>query len=282
MQNKLLPWCVALGLMMTLALESAVAQSRAPGSIKATAVKGTVTVKEANGSTSSVSNDQALSQGETVMTSYSSSVVLVFSNGASINLGSDSELVISEFTQDPIDSSVNPAALKTEPTTSVTSLKLNKGDLTGSVKKLNYAKGSTFTVNTPVGAAGIRGTVFHLVYTVDSAGKASFKLVTLEGVVVASNGAISTPVDVGSGKEVTFEVDVDTATGELKSPPSVVNPGTASSSELATISSTLQAIIEATPIDTTTTTTTDTGSTGSNDTTQPPNTTPGAGGTTQG
>lgn len=282
MQNKLLPWCVALGLMMTLALESVVAQTRAPGQIRATAIKGTVTVKSATGASASVANDQTLSQGSTVSTGHYSSAVLVFSNGAALTLGADTELAIDEFTQEKFDAGINPAKLKSEPSTSVTSLKLNSGTLTGNVKKLNYGKGSSFTVNTPVGAAGIRGTSFQLTYVVDADGKGSFSIVTTEGSIVVQGQAFAAPVDVAAGKEVKFTIDVDTTTGKIKGDPLSVIVVSASPAEVAAITAKLQEMID------TVTLPTDAGSTNNNDKTDtsdkgttdivtPPSTTPAAG-----
>lgn len=225
--------------MMTLALQSSFAQTRAPGEIRASAVKGSVSIKNKDGSIATIKNDQTLPQGAVISTTKGSSVVIGFSNGASLNLGGESELVIDEYLQESYDTS-KPISAKAEPSTSTTKLQLNKGELVGSVKKLNYAKGSTFTVNTPVGAAGIRGTIFRLIFTVDSKGKGHYSLVTLEGVVVFTSPKIKVPKSVEAGKEVEFEVDIDEATGEIKSMPTVIDAKDASSQDLAEITEAFQ------------------------------------------
>ena len=57
--------------------------------------------------------------------------------------------------------------MKQEPGTSVTKLNLTRGELVGRVVHLNVDKGSEFTVRTPVGAAGIRGTIFRIIFRPD-------------------------------------------------------------------------------------------------------------------
>jgi hypothetical protein len=151
-----------------------------------------------------------ISQGSIVTTGKGSSVVLIFSNGATLSLGTDSALDIETFTQDPFKSAIS-GTMTAEPTTSTTKLNLTKGELVSKVAKLNTSRGSTFNVATPVGAAGIRGTVFRIVYRPDGAGHATFSLVTLEGrvVVTLAKGVVTAPpVEVTAGKEVAVTVDV--------------------------------------------------------------------------
>jgi hypothetical protein len=62
-----------------------------------------------------------------------------------------------------------------------------------------------------VGAAGIRGTVFRIIYRVDAAtGTASYSLVALEGRVrvTLATGTVSAPVDVSAGNEVKVSAKV--------------------------------------------------------------------------
>lgn len=118
-----------------------------------------------------------------VVTAQGASVVLVFSSGASTQLGSDTDLLIEEFLQDPFAATVKVAEMTGEPSPSRTKLMLNKGELVGNVKKLKYEQGSTFTVQTPVGAAGIRGTTFRIVFRPNGTGQAFFTLTTATGQV---------------------------------------------------------------------------------------------------
>ena len=78
--------------------------------------------------------------------------------------------------------------------------------MVGDVKKLNTAGGSSYNIKTPVGAAGIRGTIYRIVFRPDSNGKAFFQIQTAEGLVVME-GVTNTDVPVAEGKEVVVEID---------------------------------------------------------------------------
>ena len=108
-------------------------------------------------------------------------MVLAFSNGATTHLGAETELIVEEFLQDPFANAVALRDVTEEPSQSRTRLRLNRGELTGKVAKLKHDKGSTFVVETPVGAAGIRGTTFRIVFTPNGTGQAFFQLSTVEG-----------------------------------------------------------------------------------------------------
>jgi len=107
--------------------------------------------------------------------------VLVFSNGPR-SASAGFKVSVDEFTQDPFAEDVKLSELKEEPTKSHTKLRMTYGELVGNVKHLN-AK-STFDVQTPVGAAGIRGTTFRLVYRPSGNGQAFFTLSTASGTVI--------------------------------------------------------------------------------------------------
>ncbi len=172
-----------------------------------------------DGSTITVVNGTELSQGYVVNTDRNSSVVLIFSNGATLNLAQDTSLMIDEFTQDPFAEEISISQLTAEPSASQTRLNLSRGELVGNVKKLNYDAGSRFDVQTPVGAAGIRGTIFRIVYRPDGSGKAFFSLTTVEGNVVLAAGTVNLPSDTSVSDnqevEVLIDVTVDPITGAL-------------------------------------------------------------------
>ena len=185
------------------------ATAQPAGKIVAKRAKGTVThTVKATKATAPLTDDLEISEGTVVHTAKESSVVLLFSNGATINLGPDSELDIEQFTQDPFASVYEPSKSEKEPTVSKTKLNLTRGELVGQVKKLNKAGGSDFTVGTPVGAAGIRGTTFRIVFKPTSDGKYTFTLTTIEGhveVTLASGTVNAPPVSVTDNKEVVVE-----------------------------------------------------------------------------
>jgi hypothetical protein len=150
------------------------------GEIKAAKVTGSVSVKVAD-QTRDLHNGDSVEQNATVITALNSSVVLVFSNGATTQLGADTVMTVEQFLQDPFAQDQKVADMQEEPTRSTTKLNLTKGELVGKVVHLKHDKGSTFTVQTPVGAAGIRGTTFRIVFRPQGTGLAFFALSTVEG-----------------------------------------------------------------------------------------------------
>lgn len=177
------------------------------GSIKAARVQGEVLKLAADGTSAPLKDGDLVTEADTVTTGKGASVVLVFGNGSSVRLGADSRLAIEEFKMDPLDQPIsNPAALTEEPNRSKTTLNLSYGEMVGDVKKLNTAGGSSYNIKTPVGAAGIRGTIYRIVFRPDSNGKAFFQIQTAEGLVVME-GVTNTDVPVAEGKEVVVEID---------------------------------------------------------------------------
>ncbi len=175
------------------------------GNIKAARVQGEVIKLAADGSTAPLKDGDLVTETDTVTTGKGASVVLVFSNGSSVRLGAESRLAIEEFKMDPLDEPIsNPSALTQEPNKSKTTLNLSYGEMVGDVKKLNTS--SSYSIKTPVGAAGIRGTIYRIVFRPDSNGKAFFQIQTAEGLVVME-GVTNADVPVAEGKEVVVEID---------------------------------------------------------------------------
>ncbi|MBS0631833.1 MAG: FecR domain-containing protein [Verrucomicrobia bacterium] len=214
--NKLFAWFLCCAVAALLAASSASAQdkTRVPGHIVAAKVTGTVTATNTTDKkTAELKTNDILFQNYVINTGANSSVILVFSNGATLNIGAESSLSIDEYLQDPLDKELALSDLKEEPNSSVTKLNLTRGELVGNVKHLHEDRGSSFTVNTPVGAAGIRGTTFRIVFHPDSTGKIFFTLSTAEGRVLlsgqapASGAAAQEIASVSTGKEVVINVD---------------------------------------------------------------------------
>lgn len=221
MHQRFLPWLLVCALFATLAAHVQAVPTQ-PGKIlvaKADHVK-----KWVKGQSFELKVDDVVEQSATVRTEKNGSAILLFSNGATAKLGGDSELVIDEFLQDPFSDQLKVATLDKEPTVSRTKLSLNRGELVGDVK-IRYDEGSEFTVQTPVGAAGIRGTVFRIVFRPDSNGKAFFQLTTASGNVNYTsstqgqgNGNVppgttaqgTANVGVPQGQEIVINVDVTT------------------------------------------------------------------------
>ncbi len=219
MHKKLLTWVFLIALA-GLPTVDALAQGSEAGQIILARVTGQVTLtNKADGSTRPAVNDERITAGIIVSTAAESSLVLIFSNGSTINLRGDSVLDIEQFLQDPFSKDFRMAEATTEPSVSTTRLKLSRGELIGNVKTLNTNAGSSFTVDTPVGAAGIRGTTFRIVFRPDGTGRAFFSITTVEGNVVLSQGAVDIPVAAinDQAQEIAIEIDVqtDANTGEI-------------------------------------------------------------------
>lgn len=189
------------------------------GRILVAKVEGHVLKVLADGSTAAVSAGGDLTEKDTITTGKDSSVVLVFMNGSSVKLGPESRLAIDEFKMDPLADDLDVSALKAEPTVSKTTLNLSYGEMVGDVKKLNTA--SNYSIKTPVGAAGIRGTIYRIVFRPDSTGKAFFTVSTAEGRVVME-GVTSQEIPVPEGKEVVVEIDVPATPDAAPPEPKIV------------------------------------------------------------
>lgn len=196
---------------------AAVAQT-APGVIKAGKVEGEVFRLTADGQSLAVKAGDTLIETDTVTTGTKALVVLVFMNGSSVKLGPESKLKIEEFKMDPLGEDIAVAGLAAEPSVSKTVLNLAQGEMVGEVKKLN--RSSSYNIRTPVGAAGIRGTTFRIVFRPTGDGRSfTFQLATAEGVVVFE-GTTAAPanVPVPDNQEivVTAEATLDTTTGAIQ------------------------------------------------------------------
>lgn len=214
MHQRFLPWLLFCACFAAFALRvEAQGVLDKPGRIMVARVQGKAT-KSVGGKVSDLVKEMDVEQKAKVVTGPDSFVVLSFSNGASTRLGPDSELVIDEFLQDPFPDEVKPATLSAEPTPSRTKLSLNRGELVGDVKTLKR-KNDGFTVQTPVGAAGVRGTVFRIVFRPAGTGQATFQLTTASGLVDYAPGLLANvtasgtaKVDVPQGAEISVNVDI--------------------------------------------------------------------------
>lgn len=194
-------------------------RNKSNGKVVAASVAGDVEAV-GPGSTEAVSLKarDVIGENHTVKVGTASATTLVFSNGATISLQQKSKLVISEFLQDPFSTPYVMEMETAEPTVSTTKLNLVEGEMVCKVKKLSTDEGSSFTVDTPVGAAGIRGTIFAITFQPDTDGSGTGKYVlsVTEGVVsiTDSNGNVSL-ITAGREIEISFRSKVDEVTGEV-------------------------------------------------------------------
>jgi hypothetical protein len=222
-------------------------------------VKGQIVAARVQGSVTAISNPtlsnrllhdgDRLTEDSTIVTAAGASVILVFSNGATVEVAGDSRLKINEFVQDPFSSDLKPSEMKQETGTSKTRLYLTKGELVGRVAHLDVDEGSEFTVQTPVGAAGIRGTFFKCEFRPGKDHKAFISLQTFEGLIVFTSPG-SGPVDISAGHK--FEATVDFNPKDPDNPEDWVPPASLtvqmmfiSPTEGAQFQSELQAILAA-------------------------------------
>ncbi|MEQ1920829.1 MAG: FecR domain-containing protein [Elusimicrobiota bacterium] len=159
--------------------------------------------------------DDRVRVGAVVATGRRSMLTLQFSNGASVRLGSDTELEIEEFGQQPSASAPKFADLKTEPTLSRTRLKLVKGDIAVEVKPLRVARGSAFLVVTPAGAVRTGEGAFRAMASMSDYGLGVCTLELQKGAAeIELPGTAFSPVPVGS--KLAFALERDRATGAIK------------------------------------------------------------------
>lgn len=158
-----------------------------------------------------------ISENHTVIAGEASTATLVFSNGSTINVVEKSTLVISEFLQNPFSTPFAMAIATEEPTTSTTKLNLKNGEVVCKVKKLRIDEGSSLTVETPVGAAGVRGTTFAVSYLPNQNGTdtGTYILSVSEGEVsLTDNEGNLTLVTAGKEIVIIFRTKVDPLTGK--------------------------------------------------------------------
>lgn len=205
------------------------AQNSSVGQIKAFIVSGDVQVQGADGKSAPLSRGDLVAVGSTIKTGADGLVLIVFSNGAAMQIKADSKVAITKYDQaafDDQDGANSFLRLNADPSKSTTEMDITKGTLAGQVKKLNLDAGSKFTIDTPAGSAGIRGTIPTVTVDTDSTG-------TVTGVVVAcSQGDVTfTPsqvagipaalqggtVDISEGGQVKLSLQSDPTTGQVTS-----------------------------------------------------------------
>lgn len=212
------------------------------GKILVARVGGTAAVTKTVGTqTTRLAKEMEVEESAKVVTGADSFVVLAFSNGATTRLGPDSELVIAEFLQDPFPDEVKPSAMTEEPSPSRTKLLLNKGELVGDVKTLKR-KTDGFTVQTPVGAAGVRGTVFRIVFRPAANGQSTFQLTTTSGLVeytgqqtsnITAQGTANVNVEAGMTVDVDVTINAQGQTIITVLPPTQTNGPTSAAASAA-------------------------------------------------
>jgi hypothetical protein len=101
---------------------------------------------EVDGKKFELKKEQRVPKGASISTAANSSVVLAFSNGATVRLSPNGTLVLEEFLQDPFKGQIKVLEIEEEPTSSRTKLHLVRGEIEGVVKRLHVEQDSLFRV----------------------------------------------------------------------------------------------------------------------------------------
>lgn len=208
----------ALGLMAvlgaTLAAQGAEVLLTRPGQLAITSVSGEVAVTM-GGQRRVAKVDDRVRVDATVAAGRKSLASLTFSNGVVLQLGPESEIVVEELLQAPYAGSVKLEALKEEPSVSRTQVRLVRGELRLAVKPLQVARGSAFVVTMPAGYARVDAGTFYAMVRMTDVGL-GICAIELErgGGELELVGTKPAPIPVG--RRLTFAVEVDRATGDVK------------------------------------------------------------------
>ncbi len=193
---------LASGFVAAFFVHAAHAANFAPGAYSAGTVKGDVSFKAAGAAEyQKLAAGVALPQGAVIKTGAKSTVVIVFGSGSTATVQENSEVEVTKFEQEVFS---GPVPVDSEPAVSETVLRVVDGGVTSKVAKLK--KGSSYTVNTPVGAAGVRGTVFNVFFN-RSTGQ--FSIATAQGLVVFTNATTSSATPVASGQQFVATIEIN-------------------------------------------------------------------------
>jgi hypothetical protein len=184
-----------------------------PGAIVVADVTGQVTASFGD-QKKNVKTDERLRVDSTVTTGRRSAVTLRLSNGAALQLGSESEIEFEEFGQDPFSGSAKFAEMKEEPSISRTRLRLARGDVSVDVKPLKTSRGSSFTFSFVAGTLRIAEGSFRAMVQMSDLGLgvATLELKTGRAEFEAAGGKFE---PMPAGRKLAFAVEVDKA-GNVK------------------------------------------------------------------
>ena len=139
-----------------------------------------------------------LAEGYSLKTGFGGEAALLFSNGTVATLEPRSKVRIDSFLQKNFNGGNQKLSeVQQEPSTSQIKLDLDSGSLVVQTKKLD--RSSSFTIESPVGTAGIRGTEFQL--GISPAGETKLDVST-SSVSFTPTGGVPVLVSQGKGLDV--------------------------------------------------------------------------------
>ena len=158
MSPRILP--IVAATILSLACGALAQESQmVPGNIRAVKVDGTAwQTIGSQGQRQRLKEGDFLIQGNAVITSNDARVILLFQNGSTVDLQPGTKFSVDQFFVDPFDTEkIDYRTIRKEPSRSTTKLRVDDGTITAKVAKLKPA--SAYNIVTPLGTAGIRGTV---------------------------------------------------------------------------------------------------------------------------
>ncbi|WOO41096.1 FecR family protein [Rubellicoccus peritrichatus] len=236
-----------LSTLAVTVLFTAVAQAQiSEGTVKVFTVKGNVSLIDIETKKAEpLRRGMEFSAGKMVSTGENSTALLLFSNGAAVNVSEKSTVSVDQFIQAKFDPQLGSYLRLTEdPSQSKTELYVEEGTIAGQVKRLQ--NGSQYDVNTPNASAGIRGTDY-VVTVVISGGQLSTVITNASGDVVAV--AQGNPIGLSPGESVTITANrvVDPNTGTVTyDVTDIGTPGPATADEIQTANDAVDQINDAT------------------------------------
>ena len=186
-----------------------------PGSVLVTSVLGEATAG-AGDQNRALKGDERVRIGSVIATGRRSLVTLSLSNGATLQLGAESELEIEEFGQATVPSSVKLAELKEEPTISRTRLRLMRGDVIVEVKPLKLSRGSSFVLSTVAGDVRSGEGTFRARVQMSELGLGVCTLELQKGAAEFELAGATTFAPMPLGRKLAFAIELDKATGAAK------------------------------------------------------------------
>jgi hypothetical protein len=202
---------------------------------------GTLTLERSDGSQlSQPARGERVFAGDTVLTGANSSALIIFpTNQTTLNLAAETRLTLNthRFAAPQAQGATETARSGINET----ELTLDYGDIVGKVETLDRnAPNHRFEVRTPVGVAGVRGTIFRIRFVPPAPGQPPVLTIsTTQGLVVMRKNVVAgvtqntqvnsdgesetapaeesgtVETEIGAGSELEVLVDIDTETGEI-------------------------------------------------------------------
>lgn len=186
-------------------LSATTAQAADLASAKVLKVTGNALKYTQGGGSADLQEGDILKEGDGITTSFLTSVELIFSNGTELTIDENTSLTFEEMAQEPFSGNNTYEQLSADPSRSQTLLQLNYGQVDGHVKQLR--SDSSFEINTPLGTAAIRGTIFVITLKFDIAtGDVILSVNNVNGIVEVKSPFLG---EIEYGKKRVYETEVD-------------------------------------------------------------------------